>query len=61
VNKKDNVQELSYITVTAPLLIALFALMMMSFGARAGNQCTYRTVCLLSSLIVSIASGVDLS
>ena len=40
-NKKDNLQDVMYITVTCPLLVALFALMMMSFGARAGNHCQY--------------------
>jgi len=46
VNKKDDVQQLLYITVTTPLLVALFALMLMSFGARPSNQCLY--CCVLS-------------
>jgi hypothetical protein len=38
VNKEDGVQDLLFITVAVPLLVALLALMLMSFGARTGNQ-----------------------
>lgn len=38
VNKNDGVQEMSYIAVALPLFISLFALMLMAFGARTGNQ-----------------------
>jgi len=53
VNKKDGVQDVMYLTVTTPLLVAVFALMMMSFGARAGNLCQS---CLSQPLTNSLVS-----
>ena len=39
VNKLDSVEEMPFTFVVAPLLVALFVLMLMAFGARNGNQC----------------------
>jgi len=53
VNKKDNVQELTYTIVTTPLLVAFFALVLMSFGARSGNQCQLLTVLIIIIIIIT--------
>lgn len=39
VNKEDGLRELLYIEVVLPLLISLFTLMLLSFGAKGGNHC----------------------
>ena len=41
VNKEDGVNSLPYIAVVLPLLISLLTLILMSFGAKGGNHCTY--------------------
>ena len=37
----DGVKDYSYIEVTIPLLVSLFTLMLMAFGARSCNHCKY--------------------
>lgn len=38
VNKLDGIQEMLFVAAALPLFVSLFVLMMMSFGARSGNQ-----------------------